>query len=71
MRQLLARVFVGSNRDFLEPAAGRFGATIQHLDLWSISLIARFVKIASLLAAKTLPKQPVCSKTLPTRHRCN
>ena len=45
--------FLGRVSRFLEPADARFRAAIQHLDLWSISFIARFVKIASLLAAKT------------------
>ena len=48
-----ARVLQAAFYAFFCPADARFRAAIQHLDLWSISLIARFVKIASLLAAKT------------------
>ena len=45
--------FVGGSLAIFESAAGRFGAAVQHLDLWSISFIARFARFASLLASSS------------------
>jgi len=38
---------------FLGLPKQRFGAALQHLDLWSISFIARFARFASLLASSS------------------